>query len=291
MALLKYPYTNLHEINLDWIIEQLNNPDGPVRSVNGKSGIVTLTGEDLARSTSNPETVAAALQTQGTSLQTVRNQIGVTALPTVAQTLTGAIAENAQTIADVQDNVIGSTALPTTAQTLTGAIAENANTISNVEDNVIGNTALPTTAQTLTGAIAENANTISNVEDNVIGNTALPTTAQTLTGAIAELKGNMDPTYSTVSMASGIVGTLYLMKMGKLRVLTGYINPGQSTTGLVIATLAAADTPPVEIKGSFSGYGVTQTGELSIKTNGNIEIAINGQPSNTVKMNVMWGVS
>jgi len=124
MALIKYPYTNLHELNLDWLIEQLNNPDGPVRSVNGKSGIVTLTGEDIARSTSNPETVAAALQTQGSALQTVRNQIGVTALPTVAQTLTGAIAENAQTIADVEDNVIGNTELPTEAQTLTGAIAE-----------------------------------------------------------------------------------------------------------------------------------------------------------------------
>lgn len=291
MSLIKYPYTNLHELNLDWIIEQLNNQDGPVRSVNGKSGIVTLTGEDIVRSSSNPETVATALNTQGTSIQTVRNQIGVTALPTTAQTLTGAIAENAQEIADVEDNVIGSTALPTTAQTLTGAIAENAQEISNVEDNVIGNTALPTTAQTLTGAIAENAQEIANVEDNVIGNTALPTTAQTLTGAIAELKTNMDPSYSTVSLASGIVGTLYLMKMGKLRMLTGYVNPGQSTTGLVVATLGAGDQPPVEIKGSFSGYGVTQMGELSIKTNGNIEIAINGTPSNTVKLNIMWGVS
>lgn len=191
MSLIKYPYTNLHELNLDWIIEQLNNQDGPVRSVNGKFGIVTLTGEDLARSSSNPETVSTALTTQGTSIQTVRNQIGVTPLPTTAQTLTGAIAENAQEIADVEDNVIGSTALPTTAQTLTGAIAENAQTIANVEDNVIGNTTLPTTAQTLTGAIAENAQEISNVEDNVIGNTALPTTAQTLTGAIAELNTNM----------------------------------------------------------------------------------------------------
>ena len=173
MALIKYPYTNLHELNLDWLIEQLNNPDGPVRSVNGKSGIVTLTGEDIERSSGNPETVAAALTSQGTAIQTVRTQIGVTALPTVAQTLTGAIAENAQEIADVEDNVIGSTALPTTAQTLTGAIAENAGNIGNNAsditsiNNKIGDTALPTVAQTLTGGVAENAGNISSLATTV----------------------------------------------------------------------------------------------------------------------------
>lgn len=205
MSLIKYPYTNLHELNLDWIIEQLNNQDGPVRSVNGKTGIVSLTGEDMARSSNDPETVAAALTAQGTSIQTVRNQIGVTPLPTTAQTLTGAITENAQEIADVEDNVIGSTALPTVAQTLTGAIAENTTTIGNNGNNItsinnkIGSTALPTTAQTLTGAIAENAQEISDVEDNVIGNTALPTTAQTLTGAIAELNNKFTSLYGTVT--------------------------------------------------------------------------------------------
>lgn len=167
MSLIKYPYTNLHELNLDWIIEQLNNKDGPVRSVNGMTGMVTLTGEDVARSSTNPETVSDALNTQGTSIQTVRNKIGVTPLPTTAQTLTGAIAENAQEIANVEDNVIGSTELPTEAQTLTGAIAENADNIGGNAESItnintkIGSTAIPTTAQTLTGAIAENANNIS----------------------------------------------------------------------------------------------------------------------------------
>ena len=183
MAILKYPYTNLHELNLDWLIEQLNNQDGPVRSVNGKSGMVVLTGEDIERSTSNPQTVADALQTQGTSIQTARNQIGTTPLPTTAQTVTGAIAEHETDITDI-NNKIGSTALPTIAQTLTGAIAENAGEIANVDDT-IGSTALPTTAQTLTGAIAEHETDITNI-NNKIGTTALPTTAQTLTGAIAE---------------------------------------------------------------------------------------------------------
>lgn len=49
MSLIKYPYTNLHEINLDWIIEELKkcfSPDNPptmaVISVNGMTGAVTL---------------------------------------------------------------------------------------------------------------------------------------------------------------------------------------------------------------------------------------------------------
>ena len=152
MAILKFPYTNLHEINLDWIIEQLNK-DGPVLSVNTKQGVVVLTGEDIARSTSDPETIAHALTAQGTSIQTARNQIGTTPLPTTAQTLTGAIAEHETDISGI-DDTIGTTPLPTVAQTLTGAIAENAGEIADQED-LIGSTALPTTAQTITGAIAE----------------------------------------------------------------------------------------------------------------------------------------
>ena len=182
MSLLKYPYTNLHELNLDWLIEQLNKT-GAVVSVNGKAGIVTLTGEDIARTANNPQTVEQALTSQGSSIQTVRTEIGVTPLPTTAQTITGAIAEHETDISGINTE-IGTTPLPTIAQTITGAIAENAGEIADIQDD-IGSTALPTTAQTLTGAIAENAGEIADIQDD-IGSTALPTTAQTLTGAIAE---------------------------------------------------------------------------------------------------------
>lgn len=161
MGIMRFPYTNLHELNLDWILEQLNQ-EGAVLSINDKHGIVVLTGEDIKRNSTTSETIAQALSSQGTAIQTVRTQIGTSPLPTTAQSLTGAIAENAGEIADLQDDVIGSTSLPTTAQTLTGAIAENA------------------------GNIGGNATSITNI-NNKIGSTSLPTTAQTLTGAVAEL--------------------------------------------------------------------------------------------------------
>ena len=57
MALFEnFPYTNLHELNLDWIIETLkkcyspdNPPESMVISVNGASGVVTLYPEAIIR--------------------------------------------------------------------------------------------------------------------------------------------------------------------------------------------------------------------------------------------------
>ena len=48
MALFEnFPYTNVHELNLDWLIEYMKQieaevQDGPVVSVNGQTGVVTL---------------------------------------------------------------------------------------------------------------------------------------------------------------------------------------------------------------------------------------------------------
>lgn len=205
MSLIKMPYTNLHELNLDWIIEQLNK-SGPVISVNGKQGIVSITAEDIGRTPNNPQTVEQALTSQGSSIQTVRTEIGVTPLPTTAQTITGAIAEHEQDITDINTE-IGNTPLPTIAQTLTGAIAENAGEIANVEDNVIGNTPLGTTATTLTGAIAEHEGDINNI-NNKIGNTSMGTTATTLTGAIAEHEDDINNINNKINTTATITNLL-----------------------------------------------------------------------------------
>ena len=50
----RMPYTNFHDINLDWLIKRVmpaytpdNPPPYPVKSVNGKTGVVQLTGGDI----------------------------------------------------------------------------------------------------------------------------------------------------------------------------------------------------------------------------------------------------
>lgn len=258
MSVIKYPYTNLHELNLDWIIEQLNNPDGPVRTVNGKSGMVVLTGEDIERSTSNPETVAAALQSQGSALQSVQNKLGTTPLPTTAQTVTGAIAEHETDITGI-NNKIGSTALPTIAQTLTGGIAENAGEIADIDD-AIGTTALPTVAQTLTGAIAENAGEIASIEDD-IGSTALPTTAQTITGAIDEHESDITALNTKInglavryvtwdySIAAGVSDNRNLKDM-----IDNNMPAGKRFLGIVGFTTNSANVVPTSMRYEDTNY-------------------------------------
>lgn len=58
----RLPYTNFHDINLDWMIKRVmkaftpdNPPPYPVKSVNGKTGVVQLTGGDIPFSEELPQ--------------------------------------------------------------------------------------------------------------------------------------------------------------------------------------------------------------------------------------------
>ena len=62
------PYTNFHDLNLNWIIEKIktvftpdNPPPYPVTSVNQKTGAVELKGTDIPVSANDPQTIANAL--------------------------------------------------------------------------------------------------------------------------------------------------------------------------------------------------------------------------------------
>lgn len=243
MSLLRYPYTNLHELNLDWIIEQLGK-EGNVISVNGKSGIVTLTGEDINKSPNSAETVAAALTSQGQSIQTVRTQIGVTPLPTIAQTLTGAIAENAQEIADIEDNIIGDTPMGTTANTVTGAIAEHENDITAL------NNRLAKTYTNITEFYDNRCENIGSGESTVIfktGNVYIcsiavnflvtPTTAQT--SIITLPAGIPSPSVQTwgvvYNRTSGNTHTCSVSTSGNINVINrGSISAGDKVEGQIV---------------------------------------------------------
>lgn len=119
-------------------------------------------------------------------ITTIQTLIGNTALPTTAQTITGAIAEHETDISGLESE-IGDTVLPTTAQTITGAIAEHETDISGIESE-IGNTTLPTTAQTLTGAIAEHETDISGIKSDI---GAVPS-GSNLQGEVDDLKSAID---------------------------------------------------------------------------------------------------
>ena len=64
----KMPYTNFHDLNLDWIIKCIQNvyndenpPPYPVRTVNGQVGNVHLTGDDIPVSPNDNTEVSTAL--------------------------------------------------------------------------------------------------------------------------------------------------------------------------------------------------------------------------------------
>ena len=257
MALIKYPYTNLHELNLDWIIEQLNQ-SGAVLSVNGKHGAVTLTGEDINRTSNSSETIAQALTTQGNSIQSVQTKIGVTALPTTAQTITGAIAEHETDITNI-NNKIGSTALPTTAQTLTGAAAELDGDVTTI-NNKIGNTALPTTAQTLTGAIAEHETDISGISSSV--NTLNTRTARQNIGVTLNNIGNTYFTHSAThgSLVNGIycvtfnVTTTTELPTSELNIGSVSFNPQWTVVGYIVVNNSSAFAGTVQVTSSGAIY-------------------------------------
>lgn len=87
---------------------------------------------------------------------------------------------------DALEALAGNTALPTTAQTLTGAIAEHESDISGIEAE-IGDTSLPTTAQTVTGAIAEHETDIVGINGKI---GAVPS-GSTLQGEVDELTADV----------------------------------------------------------------------------------------------------
>lgn len=64
----KTPYTNFHDLNLDWIIKRIKNvyndenpPPYPVKTVNGQTGNVHLTGDDIPVSPNDTTPISTEL--------------------------------------------------------------------------------------------------------------------------------------------------------------------------------------------------------------------------------------
>ena len=137
-----------------------------VVSVNGETGVVVLTADEIHRTGANNETVEHAISGLVTDTQNIENKIGTTQLPTTALTITGAIAEHETDITGINTE-IGNTSMGTTATTITGAIAEHETDITDINTE-IGNTSMGTTATTITGAIKETHDILTYYEDKVV---------------------------------------------------------------------------------------------------------------------------
>ena len=92
---------------------------GKVASVNGKTGAVQLNDEDIpSTAVSGTDTVEGALGSLSQQIDDLKEQVGDTALPTTAQTMTGAIAELDTEIGDL-------TELVTTNERITSGLVFN----------------------------------------------------------------------------------------------------------------------------------------------------------------------
>ena len=111
-----------------------------VLSVNGQSGVVTLNGDNIPIALGETESIGEALEGKQATLTfdsapTLNSNNPVTSGGVYAadQQLGNAITTLAGTV-NTQSDQIGNVALPTTAQTLTGAIAENSSDITALEN-------------------------------------------------------------------------------------------------------------------------------------------------------------
>lgn len=117
-----------------------------VVSVNGKAGIVTLTGDDIAQEEGSAVTVASALNTLGDNVENITDKIGSTSMGTQATTVTGAIREHSTAIGNANTNItnintklgnVGSTPV----QDQIDSLNSNLTSLNTPEDKQITNTA------------------------------------------------------------------------------------------------------------------------------------------------------
>lgn len=153
---------------------------------------------------------------------------------------------------------IGTTALPTTAQTLTGAVAEHETDITGVNTK-IGTTALPTTAQTLTGAIAEHETDISGINTTISGmpGTASPKMDGTATVGTATKYARQDhihPIDTSRAAASSLTTT-----NNNVTALTTRVSTAESN----ISTLSSGKEPKKLIFTSKAASSWTANGSTT----------------------------
>lgn len=122
------------------------------------------------------------------------------------------------------------------------------------------------------------------------GFNALAAVDATLSGQITTLNTSV---YEAISLDSNFVGTgaVRIIRIGKMRVLFGHVQPTNSGATQLACTLSSGDMPPVDIEGSINGFTFNTYGEVTIKTDGKVLISVNATPGNSGKFNIAYAIS
>lgn len=160
-----------------------------VVSVNGKAGVVTLTGDDIAKEEGSIVTLASAINTLDDDVENITNKIGNTAMGTQATTITGAVKEHSTGISNINTKIgnVGNTSLQAQINDLSSSTATlvplgTSATGSPVSANIGGGTRAiiigvspANNSKLLVGIYATNAGAVT-VDDFVSGSNMTTTT-------------------------------------------------------------------------------------------------------------------
>lgn len=221
-----------------------------VVSVNGLSGVVLITGEQINTNTTDGVTINRAIQDLKAADTALQNA------DAVLQNAIGYVCDGntcAASVAAGQYVILKNS-------TITGC----ADGLYTAAQAIPANTAIDATYLTAVNGGAANA----------------------LNDAITNLNS---PTYQTLQSDTGWNGNPTIIRNGRHRILYGSVKPPASGVSLVLLTLPAGDRPPIRIYSAVSAYGIGAESEMDIEPDGRVlfNVPTNGE-TNNLKFNISY---
>lgn len=208
--MFKFPYTNLHELNLDWILSKVKKFAELIPPMETAVEDVQALQTDVEQAV---EDANQALEDAGQALETAEE-----AKEIAEQAAQGTIADGAVTTPKIADGNVTTVKIADGATT-TVKIADGAVTKSKIDPAFTGTGSFDTTAQNIIGAVNELVNDIGNLGSDNIGNDSsyvsganMTAVTDTIYDAITNLPDAFKEFhfyYDTVAVSGGNSGTVY----------------------------------------------------------------------------------